>query len=49
MSPISTALQRFSASSAPGAERRLRNLAIGAATVLVALAWATVALVLWMR
>jgi signal transduction histidine kinase len=49
MSPISTTLQRLTASSAPGAERRLRKLAVGAATMLVALAWATVALVLWLR
>ncbi|MBK1686693.1 sensor histidine kinase [Rubrivivax gelatinosus] len=49
MSTISSALQRVAASAAPGAERRLRNLAIGAATLLVVLAWAAVVLVLWTR
>ncbi|BAL94078.1 sensor histidine kinase [Rubrivivax gelatinosus] len=49
MSPLSTALQRFAASAAPGAEQRLRKLAISAAAVLILLAWATVVLVLWIR
>ncbi|MCC9598517.1 MULTISPECIES: ATP-binding protein [unclassified Rubrivivax] len=49
MLTLSSTLQRFAASAAPGAERRLSKLAIGAAGVLIVLAWATVALVLWLR
>ncbi|MBK1714371.1 sensor histidine kinase [Rubrivivax gelatinosus] len=42
-------LQRFAASATPGAERRLRDLAISAAALLVLLVWLSVGSVLWLR